>query len=205
MRPITALLLAALLVSAPSSARAGTRLSVTEGAVVRAGATVTLEWSGVPLTAHELELEWSLPGGRWRRLSPELSSSVTRYAWRVPAHLAGEVHVRLRHGGVSEETAGEALVVEVVAAPSLVHEGLTDDWWDEHGLDGSGASGAWSDAAPAWSVADDSPQAASAPVAPMLPPARPADRFTAPSEGHEAAVGIATRSFRAPRLAPQRN
>lgn len=205
MRPIAALLLAALFVSAPSSARAGVCLSVAEGARVRAGETVTLEWSGVPLSSHELELEWSLPGGRWRRLSPGLSASVTRYAWRVPAHLAGEVHLRLRHGGVSEEMAGEVSRLEVVAAADRVHGGSTDDWWDEHGLDAPGTRGDWSDGSPAWAGAEESPRAASAPTAPMLSPTRPANRLTTPSERHDETGAIAARCFRAPRRSPLRN
>src|SRR5262245_53426090 len=102
MPPVAALLLAAL---AAAPAGAAPRLGGIP-ARVRAGDEVRITWSGLGAGAHEAELELSLAGGRWVRISPELEAREAGYTWRVPARLAGSARLRLKFGGDSFEAEG---------------------------------------------------------------------------------------------------
>ncbi len=61
---------------------------------VRAGDVVELRWRLDDPAVEELELELSVDGGPWRRISPELPGLTSRFEWRVPA--LGATHARLR-------------------------------------------------------------------------------------------------------------
>src|SRR5215471_20165452 len=94
-------LLAALaigLLAAATPAVAAPRLQGVP-ARVRGGSELRVTWSGLGSGAHEAELELSLAGGRWVRVSPELDAREGGFTWRVPAGLAGPARLRLRFGG----------------------------------------------------------------------------------------------------------
>lgn len=96
------------------------------------GDVVTIEWSGLALEVHEVELELSLDGGRWRRISPELEARDGGYAWRVPEWAAGAARIRLRVGGDGFERAlGEPAVLSLAAQPArrASRGDATDGWW----------------------------------------------------------------------------
>lgn len=66
---------------------------------VRAGTDLEITWTGLGPEAHEAELELSLSGGRWVRISPELEVREGHFTWHVPAGLAGPARLRLKYGG----------------------------------------------------------------------------------------------------------
>lgn len=95
-------LLACLL--AVSAAFAGTPVALrVPGHAVQAGQRVRLEWSGLPADAREVELELSLDGGRWIRISPEMDAGESRWTWTVPNLPAESARIRLRCGRDHEE------------------------------------------------------------------------------------------------------
>lgn len=63
--------------------------------VVRAGEAIELRWRVADTGIEELELEISVDGGPWRRISPELPGLTRRYVWRVPEMAADRVRIRL--------------------------------------------------------------------------------------------------------------
>lgn len=65
---------------------------------VRAGDVVELTWRLDDPAVEELELELSVDGGPWRRISPELPGLTSRFEWRVPAVSATHARLRLRVG-----------------------------------------------------------------------------------------------------------
>ncbi len=124
---LTALLLAACL-ALPASAAVR---FVSPSAPTHAGETITFEWSGLPSQLHEVELEVSLEGGRWRRISPELDSRAGRYEWRVSSWASGQARVRLRAGGEHSEqviATGAAFEVRSSLAHAFAHDDA-DGWW----------------------------------------------------------------------------
>jgi hypothetical protein len=132
MRPpvIAALVLALVATSAPATAAPRLR---GVPARVRAGTALEITWTGLAPEAHEVELELSLGGGRWVRISPELEAREGVFAWRVPAALSGPARLRLRYGGEGFEAEGDAtpFVIEADAgAPMTLRPdpGL-GEWW----------------------------------------------------------------------------
>lgn len=96
-----ALMLAALAFVSALPARAAVELPTGPAiaglpgpAGVRAGDVVELRWRLDDPSVEELELELSVDGGPWRRISPELPGLTSRFEWRVPA--LGATHARLR-------------------------------------------------------------------------------------------------------------
>ena len=101
---------------------------------VRAGESVEIRWTGLGVEAHEVELELSLAGGRWVRVSPELESREGSFAWRVPAGLAGPSRLRLKYGGQWFEAEGEVSTPFVIEADARSAALPTPDpafseWW----------------------------------------------------------------------------
>ena len=86
MRPLAALLLLLGTALWSPAARAVARLDGIPPRVV-AGSRLEIAWSGLEVGAREVELELSLAGGRWMRISPELEAREGRYRWRVPPDL----------------------------------------------------------------------------------------------------------------------
>jgi hypothetical protein len=98
MRRFPIHLLAMLLLARPQPARASTPALDVPG-MVEAGQRLEIRWAGLPETVQEVELELSLDGGRWVRISPELEAREARYHWRVPAVTSARARLRLRAGG----------------------------------------------------------------------------------------------------------
>jgi hypothetical protein len=99
---------------------------------VRAGETLVIEWSSLPAGTYEAELELSLDGGRWLRISPELEARERRFVWTVPAGISGAARVRLRFGREHEEHEGGmvALTIETPAHPlGPAPARRSREWW----------------------------------------------------------------------------
>jgi hypothetical protein len=100
---------------------------------VRSGQELQIAWTGLGPEADEAELELSLAGGRWVRISPELEAHEGGFTWRVPAGLAGPARLRLKYGGEGFEAEGETstpFVLEAGAATATRSDDpALDDWW----------------------------------------------------------------------------
>jgi len=149
-RPLVTLAAAvfSLLVSlaAPSGAEARARL---EGlpAEVRSGERIEVRWRDLDADVHEVELELSLGGARWVRISPEMEALEGHFTWRVPAGLSGPARIRLRAGGGDgeREVAEQELRILDAGASGPGASLGTPGWWDlepEHGAAASGLFGA---------------------------------------------------------------
>lgn len=132
--------------AAPSGAEARARL---EGvpAEVRSGARVEIRWRDLDADVHEVELELSLGGARWVRISPEMEALEGRFTWHVPEGLSGPARIRLRAGGGhgEREVAEQALRIVDAGASGPGASLGTPGWWDlepEHGPATSGLFGA---------------------------------------------------------------
>ena len=131
MRPPLAPALALLVAAAPASASPHLHGIP---AHVRAGQELRLTRSGLGREAQEAELELSLAGGRWVRISPELEAREGGFAWRVPAALAGPARLRLKYGGERFEAEGEVstpFVIEAdpAAVVSRAPGAALAEWW----------------------------------------------------------------------------
>ncbi len=129
-RPL--LLLLALLVPAP--AHAGVRIDLP--GLVRAGDWVDLGWRDLPPEVREVELEISLSGGRWARISPEIVAAEASYRWQVPAGLAADAQVRLRAGGEGfERVLATSRVFAIACDAAILHARAfeLDDWLHANG------------------------------------------------------------------------
>lgn len=104
--PLLALALAA--VARPVAASGPVAVSLEVPAVVSAGQTVVLRWSGLPAEVEELELVLSLDGGESYhvRVSPELEARELEYRWRVPDLPTRHAKLMLRMGGEEGERLG---------------------------------------------------------------------------------------------------
>ncbi len=123
--------LIALVLAAPS-AHAAPRL---DGAprTAHAGDVIRFAWSGLASGVREVELELSLDGGRWVRISPEMDARAGGYAWRVPASASGIARVRLRSGGEwFERVAAETPAFPIAGSSAFARPGSGDEWWDVH-------------------------------------------------------------------------
>src|SRR5580765_284760 len=131
MRPplIASLALALLAVAAPATASPRLHDIPTR---VRAGTDLRITWTGLGPEAHEAELELSLAGGHWVRISPELDAREGGFTWHVPAGLAGPARLRLRYGGEWFEAEGDVsmpFVLEPGAVSTRVPNSDVDEWW----------------------------------------------------------------------------
>ena len=103
-------------------------------AEVRGGDRLEIRWSDLDRDVHEVELELSLGGARWVRISPEMEAYEGHFTWRVPERLAGDARIRLRAGeggGRGERDVAEVsfrLVSASVAVPAAAR--ATPGWWD---------------------------------------------------------------------------
>ncbi len=131
MRRLIPILLALCALFPASPARADARL-VTSSSTVRTGDRVLIEWSGLPASSEEVELELSLDGGRWVRISPELEAREGRFAWRVPAGVSGQGELRLRAGEAHDERVVAVVAIRFTASaePPAARLDATSDWWN---------------------------------------------------------------------------
>jgi hypothetical protein len=101
---------------------------------IRAGSEVRITWTGLGPKVHEAELELSLAGGHWVRISPELEAREEGFTWRVPAGLSGPARLRLRYGGEWFEAEGETSTPFVIesghrTAASAAPDRELGEWW----------------------------------------------------------------------------
>src|SRR5262245_14039509 len=101
----------------------------------RAGESLRITWSDLGPGAREAELELSLAGSRWVRISPELEAREGGFTWRVPAGLAGPARLRLKFGGEWFEAEGEVsasflIVAESPAPHAPGSEATLGEWWN---------------------------------------------------------------------------
>jgi hypothetical protein len=133
MRP--RLLAALAMVLLAPAARAATRPHL-DGipAHIRADEEIRITWSGLGPDVHEAELELSLGGGRWVRISPELEAREAGFVWHVPAGLSGPARLRLRYGGEGFEDEGEVSTPFVIepgnrGVVSIAPDRELGEWW----------------------------------------------------------------------------
>ena len=144
MRPLAALLLLLGTALWSPAARAVARLDGIPPRVI-AGSRLEIAWSGLEAGTREVELELSLAGGRWMRISPELEAREGRYRWRVPPDLAGPARLRLRFGGDGFESETEVASEFVIepgpdAQASRPPSASREEWWRLGRLSGGTAS-----------------------------------------------------------------
>jgi hypothetical protein len=173
--PILALVLT---VVAPAMAASGSvAASLEVPAVVTAGQTVVLRWSGLSAEVEELEIVLSLDGGGGYhvRVSPELEAREREYRWRVPDLPTRHARLMLRMGGEEGERTGalsrefRIVHVEGAARPELgFHEGQL--WTGLEPLDGPAGAGIAQDAPRFEDLADEAPCPPPAPVLRSAPP-----------------------------------
>jgi len=126
LRPLV-LLLAVL---APLRARATELPAIEVPAAIVAGAGVDVGWRGLPPDVREVELELSLGGGRWVRISPEIDAGAGAYRWRVPALLAALAQIRLRAGGEGfERVVAISSCFTIRSDPSGRGRDDLTEWW----------------------------------------------------------------------------
>ena len=173
---------------------------------LRGGERVEIRWSGLDPDVHEVELELSLGGARWVRISPEMEALEGGYTWLVPSGLAGPARIRLRAGGEQgeREVAEQSLcfVAESGAGPGASL--ATPGWWDlgpDHGPAPAGLFG------PRGPVLSPGGESAEAVIVSVPGPARAQTAERADAHRGEAACSphVRSRGFRAPRQAPLRN
>src|SRR5215471_13631614 len=115
--PLLAMIALALLAPAARAAAAPRLHGIP--ARVRSGAELRVTWTGLGAEAHEAELELSLAGGHWVRISPELEAREGGFTWRVPSGLAGPARLRLRYGGEGFEVESDVSVSFVLEATAV--------------------------------------------------------------------------------------
>lgn len=118
------------------SAKAEPRLSGLPGAV-QVGERIDIAWSDLPSGTHEVELEVSIEGGAWRRISPELEAREGHFVWRVPASMNGSARVRLRFGGLHREeaaAASEPFMIEGIEPSGPNRLGADEGWSGRGGI-----------------------------------------------------------------------
>ena len=127
-RSLSALLMLVLLTLQAPVARAAVTFTASRTHAV-AGERITFDWQGLPDDAHEVELELSLAGGRWIRVSPGLEPRDGRFVWTAPTGLVGEARVRLRVGGRHDEQVVAEVPLRFVAEVVLGPHATSDEWW----------------------------------------------------------------------------
>src|SRR5262249_21075059 len=138
MRLLTAALLALAVTAVPAAAQS--RL-LGIPAHVPAGGRLQIRWAGLGDDVQEAELELSLGGGRWLRVSPELEARDGGFTWVVPAGLSGPARLRLPCGG--ERFEAEGCVASFVITGAVAETALRptfDAWWwpTEHTVTATG-------------------------------------------------------------------
>jgi hypothetical protein len=94
------------------------------------GDVLHFTWSDLPSSVREVELELSLDGGRWVRLSPEMEAHEGGYDWRVPTSALGIARVRLRVGGEwFEHIAAESRAFQILGAGPPTRPTAGAEWW----------------------------------------------------------------------------
>lgn len=199
-RSLTLLVTLVLLTLLAPMARAAATLTASRPLAV-AGERITFDWQGLPADAYEVELELSLAGGRWVRVSPGLEPRDGRFEWTVPSGLVGDARVRLRVGGRHDEQVVAEVPLRFAAEIVLGPHVTSDDWWsvESHRAPESsfGSGAVWSPSrAPAVFTHDTSPPRDPAPTSVAVA----LDATSAP-----VAAPIRPRAFRAPRSLPLRN
>lgn len=205
MRRLIPILLALSALFPAIPAQAGARL-VASHSRVRPGDTVVLEWSGLPARSEEVELELSLDGGRWVRISPELDARDGEWRWRVPSYSSAHAQLRLRTGGTSETGVATEQIAALSAEFEIESNGVEagDDWWHvgEHRSVSYPLVGSQHEL---WSMSDHTvlfvPE--SAPAAPV-PAEQPTARLD-PRERTQAATRKTALPVALPRCFPLRN
>ncbi|MEQ1831803.1 MAG: hypothetical protein ABL977_02025 [Candidatus Eisenbacteria bacterium] len=202
---LTLLLAIALLAILPSVGRTEARLRVPAD-VLRAGERVTIEWSGLEPGTHEVEIELSLAGGRWVRISPELEARDGQYLWIVPSGHTGPARLRLRAGGEHREEVVARLDLQLGTAldsPPARVDGSAE-WWnlaaDSHApwhASFAGESASWGALVLPLFVPTTSHELS-------MPPARALDDAPVSTPARTTPL-TRTHAFAAPRRAPLRN
>jgi hypothetical protein len=133
MRPRVLAALAIALLATATPAAAAPRLHGVP-VRVRGGSELHVTWGGLGQGVHEAELELSLAGGRWVRISPELDAHEGGFTWRVPSGLSGPARLRLRYGGEGFEAEGDVSMPFVLeagagATASRTPDPALDEWW----------------------------------------------------------------------------
>ena len=193
---VTLLVLAVL---APS-ARAASAFTASHDHAL-AGEAITFEWQGLSADAHEVELELSLDGGRWIRISPGLEPRDGRFVWTVPGGLSGAGRVRLRVGGRHDEAVVAELALRVASEMRLGPSSTNDAWWslESHGApcDAVRETAVWSSLTNVTVFTHDpSPTHTGEPARVEVESPSTAEPTAAPAE---------PRAFTAPRRTPLRN
>ena len=99
-------------------------------AVAHPGDRLELRWGGLGMAAEEAELELSLDGGRWVRISPELDAHEGRFEWQVPEWASGVARLRLRVGGEGfEESEACAREFVIRGAGADAPTAPAGEWW----------------------------------------------------------------------------
>ena len=172
----------------------------------RAGAVVTLEWSGLAAGTHEVELEVSLDRGRWLRISPELEGRERRFEWRVPAGYSGSARIRLRAGRAHEESvvAETALLIAPSSDLGPTRIDSSAEWWNLAEYPHAAAGGVFAGSRPVWAPLTIPPAVvpASSEVG-LVPP--PAVSLVAGHGSRAEPQAHSSRAFVAPRNTPLRN
>lgn len=189
----------------PASAAARARLDGIP-AEVRGGERLEIRWSELDADVHEVELELSLGGARWVRISPEMEALEGGYIWHVPEGLAGSARIRLRAGGgrgEREVAEQECFITSATASGPGASLG-TPGWWElepEHGPAPAGLFGA---RAPQLFAGDGCGGAVTV-SAPDGERTNTTARMTARREPATPATPAVVRGFVAPRRSPLRN
>lgn len=119
------------------------------GAVLQAGETVEIRWTGIPADAEEIELLLSLDGGKHFsiRVTEELDADEGSFLWRVPNFVSSEASlaVRMGIGGKEITTEGSPLFrIErdhALGRPALAWR-AEEIWLDAGDADGQNADSA---------------------------------------------------------------
>jgi len=205
MRPLRVLPLVAALILGHVPAAAAVRL---EGLPerVRPGDQVEIRWSGLDPDVEEVELELSVAGSGWVRISPEMEALAGRFTWRVGGGLSGPAAVRLRAGGAGREREVARHALVIVSLPRSQPAEILEwpEGWDLDRCAGPAAGGALAAARAGYSGLVESTGLALAPFAgPLRDDGAPLARE---ASARDLAGAIpAARAFRAPRRLPLRN
>ena len=110
---------------------------------IHAGEVLDIGWSDLPEDADEVELEISIDGGRWKRISRERDAYEGHFEWKVPTNLCGEARLRLRYGGEDGEHAAApsapfTIVGESHKGPARPANLHSDDQWTSITSHGAG-------------------------------------------------------------------
>jgi len=193
------------LCAAASGAAARARL---EGipAEVRSGERIEIRWRDLDADVHEVELELSLAGARWVRISPEMEALEGQFTWRVPEGLSGTARIRLRAGGGhgEREVADQVLRITADGATGPGASLGTPGWWELEPEQGGTPSGFFDARHPELFAGDACTEAVTVSV-PSGERASGAPRASSRRAPPPPAPQAFARGFVAPRQSPLRN